>query len=93
MEIIINSDNNVESTANFKENFRNEAAKSLDRFQNYLTRIEIFFSDESSNKETVNDHKCVFEARMKGRDPERVSANGDTPKLPLTQQQIKFGQF
>ncbi len=80
MEVLINSDNNVESTVDFKNYFREDLKSSLSRFDNYVTRYEVFFSDESSNKETVNDHKCVIEARMKGRNPERVSDNGNTPK-------------
>lgn len=42
--------------------------------------MKFFFSDESSNKDTQNDHKCVIEARVKGKNPERVSANGDNPQ-------------
>lgn len=80
MEIIINSDHNVETTAEFKNYFEGELEKKLKRFEAYITRYEVFFSDESSNKDTINDHKCVIEARVKGKNPERVSANGDTTK-------------
>ena len=80
MDFIINSDKNVESTLDFKNNFREELTHSLRRFDSYITRFEVFFSDESSNKNTQDDHKCVIEARMKGRNPERVSDNGNTPK-------------
>lgn len=80
MDIIINSDNNVETSAEFKNYFREELEQKLKRFENYITRYEVFFSDESSNKDTQNDHKCVIEARVKGKNPERVSANADSTK-------------
>lgn len=80
MEIIINSDNNVETSIEFKEQYREELEKKLKRFESYITRYEVFFSDESSNKDTRNDHKCVIEARVKGKNPELVSANGDSAK-------------
>ena len=80
MEVLINSDNNVESTVDFKNEFREQLQHSLRRFESYITRFEVFFSDESSNKETINDHKCVIEARIKGRDPERVSHNANSAK-------------
>lgn len=80
MEVLINSDNNVESSIDFKNDFREQLLHSLRRFDGYITRFEVFFSDESSNKETINDHKCVIEARMKGRDPERVSHNANSAK-------------
>lgn len=80
MQTLINSDNNVEVNADFKNHFIEDLKYYLRRFENYVTRFEVFFSDESSNKETVNDHKCVIEARVKGRNPEKVSSNGNTPK-------------
>lgn len=80
MDIIINSDNNVETSIEFKNYFKGELEQKLKRFDNYITRYEVFFSDESSNKDTQNDHKCVIEARVKGKNPERVSANGDNPQ-------------
>lgn len=77
MDILINTDNIVEANQDFKDKFRADLEHSLRRFENYVTRYEVFFSDSSSNKDTPNDHQCVIEARIKGRDPERVSSKGD----------------
>lgn len=80
MEILINSDNQVETTQATKDYFRDELAESLKRFDEHVTRFEVFFSDETSNKETVGDQKCVIEARMRGRNPESVSNHASSQK-------------
>lgn len=80
MVIIINSDNNVDTSAEFKTYFQGELEKDLRRFESYVTRYEVFFSDETSNKDTPGEIKCVIEARVKGKNPERVSNHADTPK-------------
>ena len=80
MEIIINSDNEVKMDQAAKDYFRDEIQSSLKRFEDYVTRFEVFFSDESSNKDTPGDQKCVIEARLKGRNPESVSNNHSAQK-------------
>ncbi|MEC5395346.1 HPF/RaiA family ribosome-associated protein [Bergeyella sp. RCAD1439] len=80
MDIIINTDNQVEFTQKDKDFYREELQNNLKRFEEYLTRYEVFFSDESSNKDTPGDQKCVIEARIKGRNPERVSHNASERK-------------
>ncbi len=80
MDILINSDNHVEADQATKDFYKEELQNSLKRFDEYVTRFEVFFSDEASNKEVEGDQKCVIEARMKGRNPERVSCNGSTQK-------------
>lgn len=80
MEIIINSDNEVKMDQAAKDYFRQELENSLGRFRDYVTRFEVFFSDESSNKDTQGDQKCVIEARLKGRSPEIVTSNASEQK-------------
>lgn len=43
MDIIINSDNNVETSIEFKNYFKGELEQKLKRFDNYITRYEVFF--------------------------------------------------
>ncbi|MDO5616551.1 MAG: HPF/RaiA family ribosome-associated protein [Cruoricaptor ignavus] len=80
MDIIINTDNQVNFTQDKKDFYREDLQKSLKRFDEYITRYEVFFSDESSNKDTQDDQKCVIEARVKGKNPERVSHNASEEK-------------
>lgn len=80
MEIQINSDNQVKVDQATKDFYKEEVQNSLKRFEEHVTRFEVYFSDETSNKETPNDQKCIIEARIKGRNPERVSHNSSKQK-------------
>lgn len=80
MEIIINTDNHIHGGENFTEEYKQQLQKSLSRFEEYVTRFVVFFSDENKAKSSPDDKKCVIEARVKGRHPESVSHNADTLK-------------
>lgn len=80
MEIIINSDNHVETDQATKDYYRDELQNSLHRFADHVTRFEVYFSDEASNKDAEGDQKCVIEGRLRGRNPERVVNNSSTQK-------------
>ena len=80
MKIKINTDNHIKGSEEFKEEYKQLLAKSLSRFEEYVTRFEVYFSDENKAKKAVDDKKCVIEARVKGRNPESVSHNADTLK-------------
>lgn len=80
MEILINSDNHVETDQATKDYYRDELQNSLQRFEEYVTRFEVYFSDEASNKESEGDQKCVIEARIRGKNPERVINNNSSQK-------------
>lgn len=75
MEIKINTDNHIDGHQRFIDNFTNELEQSLKRFENYVTRYEVYFSDENGDKNTPDDKKCVIEARVKHKNIERVSHN------------------
>lgn len=75
MDIKINTDNHIDGHQRFIDNYTNELEKSMARFDNHVTRFEVYFSDENSDKNTPDDKKCVIEARVKHKNPERVSHN------------------
>ena len=75
MDIKINTDNNIEGSQRFIDNFTNNLRESMARFDNYVTTYEVYFSDEDGDKKMPNDKKCVIEARVKHKNPERVSHN------------------
>ncbi|MFC6268997.1 HPF/RaiA family ribosome-associated protein [Frigoriflavimonas asaccharolytica] len=75
MDVKINTDNHIEGHQRFIDNYIMETEKALGRFDNYVTRFEVYFSDENSDKNTPDDKKCVIEARVKHKNPERVSHN------------------
>lgn len=63
MKVQINTDKNIEGSARLESYFAAEVEKSLDRFQDKITRVEIHFGDENGEKFSLHDKKCVIEVR------------------------------
>lgn len=78
MEILINTDHNIQGSAEMKAYFKNVIAEDFDRFSEHLTRIEMKLSDENADKSSQNDKRCVLEARIKGMQPTVVTSFADT---------------
>lgn len=78
MDIIINTDNHIKASQEFKDKYKDELKETLKRFENYVTRYEVYFSDENKGKSGPEDKKCVIEVRFKGREPESVTYFADT---------------
>ncbi|WP_417431134.1 HPF/RaiA family ribosome-associated protein [Halpernia sp.] len=78
MEILINTDNNIDGTAQMIAYFKEETKISFERFSDHLTRIEIKISDENGDKSGEKDKRCVLEARIKGMQPIAVTGFGNT---------------
>lgn len=76
MDIFINTDNQIPATQELKNYYKAELENALKRFDEHVTRYEVYFSDaNSSGKDTPGDKQCVIEARLKGKKPEHVSHN------------------
>ncbi len=57
---------------------------TLGRFGEWITRVEVQLSDESSSsKSRDNDNRCVMEARPAGQQPVCVSHQGATVEQAL----------
>jgi ribosome-associated translation inhibitor RaiA len=78
MEILINTDNNITGTAEMIAYFKSTIAEDFDRFSEHITRIEIKISDQNGDKNSDDDKKCVFEARLKGMQPLVVTSQEAT---------------
>ena len=50
-----------------------ELSRTLTRFENRLTRVEVHLNDANSHKGGAQDKRCVIEARPNGLDPVSVS--------------------
>ncbi len=77
MQIQINSDKNINITSELKQDYKAKTEKRLGRFENFITRIEVHFSDENSEKSGLNDKRCLIEARMENRQPIIVTDTSD----------------
>ncbi|SFI05604.1 HPF/RaiA family ribosome-associated protein [Halpernia frigidisoli] len=80
MEILINTDHNVESSEEMIAYYKSEIQDDFERFNEHLTRIEVKISDENGEKFSERDKKCVMEARLKGMQPFVVTSHEDTVK-------------
>lgn len=78
MEILINTDHNIDGTAEMIAYFKTNLKNDFDRFSEHLTRIEVKISDENGDKSTEKDKRCVLEARLKGMDPIVVTSHEST---------------
>ncbi|MDD2321772.1 MAG: HPF/RaiA family ribosome-associated protein, partial [Geobacteraceae bacterium] len=78
MKIQINTDSNIEGNEALAAHVRSTVAGVLDRISDTITRVEVHLSDESSQKKSQNDKRCVMEARLEGRQPVAVSDQAAT---------------
>ncbi|EIA09721.1 HPF/RaiA family ribosome-associated protein [Flavobacterium frigoris] len=78
MKIQINTDKNVEGSERQETYFSGELEKALSRFDDKITRIEVYFADENGDKSGINDKKCVIEARPTKMQPLVVTDYADS---------------
>jgi ribosome-associated translation inhibitor RaiA len=78
MEIQFNTDKNIEGKERLEEYVKELIVGSLKRFEDKVTRIEVFLSDENSHKESQDDKKCTLEARPNGLKPIAVNCQEAT---------------
>ncbi len=70
MQVIINSDNQVDLNQQTIEQWQTEIATSLQRFSDWVTRVEVHVTDENSDsKGGSDDIRCLMEARPANRQP------------------------
>jgi ribosome-associated translation inhibitor RaiA len=78
MQIQVNSDNHIESSIRLEEWVRTTVESTLEKYDEYLTRVEVHIRDENGDKPGPHDIKCQMEARPKGHQPISVSHKADT---------------
>lgn len=84
MEIIVHTDSHIKATQEFEGKYKSELQDSLKRFESYVTRYDVYFSDENRGKSGPDDKKCVIEIHFKGRDLEAVTHFADTVALSFS---------
>lgn len=78
MRIQLNTKNNVLFSKELKLSLISLVTNELNRFDDFITRLEVHLSDEDGNKNNKNDKRCLIEARLKGLHPIAVSNFADT---------------
>lgn len=84
MLIQLNADNNLKLKEEYASKLNEILEGELDRYEEFLTRIEVHLAYENSHKSSSDDKKCTLEARLKGRQPIAVSATGDTYDIAVS---------
>ncbi len=70
MLVQVNTDSQVESSAEIDAEIAERVTKALNRFGPQITRVEVHVTDENSGaKGGDTDIRCSLEARVSGRQP------------------------
>lgn len=79
MIIQINTDSNIEGNRELAQQVETVVGDSLERFGDQITRVEVYLSDENSDKKFgAEDKRCLLEARLAGLQPLAVSHQAAT---------------
>lgn len=78
MQIQINTDKNIEGKERLVNFYTSELKNELSRFDDKITRIEVHFGDENSEKFGKNDKRCLIEVRIAKKQPLAVTDFADT---------------
>ena len=69
MQVQINSDNNISMHNRLSDSIGAYINNLLQRFDPYLTRVEVHLTGENVRKPGPKDKRCVLEARAKRHQP------------------------
>ncbi|HUE71553.1 MAG TPA: HPF/RaiA family ribosome-associated protein [Pirellulaceae bacterium] len=79
MQVQVSTDNHIEGGEELSRQVEAVVEDALGRFSDWITRVEVQLSDESSSsKARDNDKRCVMEARPANLQPIIVSHQGAT---------------
>jgi len=84
MTIQVNTDNNIKGSEGLKGHFTSIISDELSRFSKHITRVEVHLSDENGQKESLNDKRCMLEARIKAKQPIAVINHADNHEQALS---------
>ncbi len=79
MQVQVHTDNHIEGSAELFSHVEGAVELALGRFEDRITRVEVYLSDQnSSQKGGDNDKRCTMEARPSGLQPITVTHEGAT---------------
>ena len=84
MEVFFNTDKNIEGKERIEAYFAQQIKVDLARFEDRVTRVEVFLSDENGTKKGPKDKKCVLEIRPEGLKPIAVTEHDSTIEKALS---------
>lgn len=69
MQVLVNSDHNIQGSESVTDRVESIVADAVDRFAERITRVEVHLSDVNADKGGERDKRCVMEARLGGMAP------------------------
>lgn len=93
MKIQINTDKNVDGHEELALRTEATVQRSLARFADRITRVEVHLSDQNGPRDTQNDMRCVMEARLEGRQPLAVTHDSATLDQAVTEASAKLSRL
>ena len=77
MQVQVHTDDHIQGGESLAQWISDECKSRLARFQDHITRLEVFLTDVDAGKSGANDKRCRIEARVNGRQPVTVSDEAD----------------
>ncbi|TBV04715.1 HPF/RaiA family ribosome-associated protein [Phytopseudomonas dryadis] len=77
MQVQVNS-NHIEGSVRLHEWVGATVVGRLERFEDFLSRVEVHVSDENGSKGGADDKRCQIEARPKGHQPVSVTHKAES---------------
>lgn len=78
MQIEIHGNNHAEIDQPWIDSQKQHLAEQMERFADYLTRIEVFINEENNHNQGPKKQRCAMEARMKHHQPIAVTDFAET---------------
>jgi ribosome-associated translation inhibitor RaiA len=78
MQILINTDRNIQGHESMASTVRTTIEDALRLFSANITRVEVHLGDENADKHGRNDKRCMIEVRLEGRPPVAVTHHDET---------------
>ena len=82
MQVQINSDNNISMHGRLSDSIGAYINNLLQRFDPYLTRVEVHLTGENVKKSGPKDKRCVLEAAPNVINPSSSLTNPRTSRMP-----------
>ena len=76
MLVQVNTDNTLSGTDQLTGSLEARIQHDIGRFADWITRVEVHFSDESARAGEAGGVRCSIEARIANRPPETVNDKG-----------------
>ena len=64
MQIQVNTDHTIEGHEALAAQIRGVVENALSRMSDHVTRVEVHWNDENSDKHGQSDKRCIMEARL-----------------------------